>query len=178
MKDYLIGAATIVAALSVAPAADAAVFTPADVSNFAVSFDPDGTISANIGNRGLSGAFEDTFNFDLLSDGTGSGGVIATFSSMRNMITLTFASINGTPIPIETLSNGFTSASAGGINLFAGANSIVIRGTAARNASYGGNITFVPNVPEPATWAMMLIGFGMVGAATRYRRRGTKVVYG
>lgn len=26
-------------------------------------------------------------------------------------------------------------------------------------------------VPEPATWAMMIIGFGMVGAASRYRRR-------
>lgn len=26
-------------------------------------------------------------------------------------------------------------------------------------------------VPEPATWAMMLVGFGMIGAAARYRRR-------
>jgi len=26
------------------------------------------------------------------------------------------------------------------------------------------------SVPEPATWAMMLIGFGTIGAATRYRR--------
>ncbi|MDP1028654.1 PEPxxWA-CTERM sorting domain-containing protein [Sphingomonas sp. KR1UV-12] len=29
----------------------------------------------------------------------------------------------------------------------------------------------VTAVPEPATWAMMLVGFGMVGAAARYRRR-------
>jgi hypothetical protein len=36
---------------------------------------------------------------------------------------------------------------------------------------------FTAVVPEPATWAMMLVGFGMVGAATRYRRRATKVVY-
>jgi hypothetical protein len=28
-------------------------------------------------------------------------------------------------------------------------------------------------VPEPATWAMMLVGFGMVGATSRYRRRKT-----
>lgn len=35
----------------------------------------------------------------------------------------------------------------------------------------------LPAVPEPATWAMMLIGFGMVGAAARYRRRGTTVRY-
>jgi hypothetical protein len=33
-------------------------------------------------------------------------------------------------------------------------------------------------VPEPATWAMMLVGFAMVGAATRYRRRKTSVAFG
>ncbi len=32
-------------------------------------------------------------------------------------------------------------------------------------------------VPEPATWAMMLLGFGMIGAAARYRRGGVKVLY-
>ena len=33
----------------------------------------------------------------------------------------------------------------------------------------------VAAVPEPATWAMMLVGFAMLGAAARYRRRSTKV---
>ena len=28
-------------------------------------------------------------------------------------------------------------------------------------------------VPEPATWAMMLVGFGLIGAMSRYRRRST-----
>jgi hypothetical protein len=32
-------------------------------------------------------------------------------------------------------------------------------------------------VPEPATWAMMLLGFGMTGAAMRYRRRSTAVSF-
>ncbi|MBB6505623.1 hypothetical protein F4693_002618 [Sphingomonas endophytica] len=32
-------------------------------------------------------------------------------------------------------------------------------------------------VPEPATWAMMLVGFGMVGAAARYRRRSTAATF-
>lgn len=36
----------------------------------------------------------------------------------------------------------------------------------------------VTAVPEPTTWAMMLVGFGMVAGAARYRRRSTKVVYG
>ena len=32
-------------------------------------------------------------------------------------------------------------------------------------------------VPEPATWAMMLAGFGIVGGTMRYRRRSTKVSF-
>ena len=32
-------------------------------------------------------------------------------------------------------------------------------------------------VPEPATWAMMIGGFGMVGGSMRYRRRKTAVSF-
>lgn len=32
-------------------------------------------------------------------------------------------------------------------------------------------------VPEPATWGLMLVGFAMVGAGVRYRRRSTRVAY-
>ena len=32
-------------------------------------------------------------------------------------------------------------------------------------------------VPEPGTWAMMLLGFGVVGGAMRYRRRKTTISY-
>jgi hypothetical protein len=46
------------------------------------------------------------------------------------------------------------------------------RGTYAANFSFG-----AAAVPEPATWAMMLVGFGMMGAAMRYRRRSTTTVY-
>jgi PEP-CTERM motif len=33
-------------------------------------------------------------------------------------------------------------------------------------------------VPEPATWAMLLLGFGLLGGALRYGRRTTKVAFG
>ncbi|HEX8483901.1 PEPxxWA-CTERM sorting domain-containing protein [Sphingomonas sp.] len=41
------------------------------------------------------------------------------------------------------------------------------------------NLAIVPTaaVPEPATWAMMLLGFGMMGATLRYRRKSTKVSF-
>jgi hypothetical protein len=35
----------------------------------------------------------------------------------------------------------------------------------------------VAAVPEPATWAMMFLGFGMIGGAARYRSRKTNVAY-
>lgn len=44
--------------------------------------------------------------------------------------------------------------------------------------SAGDNTAFIDGVsvvavPEPATWAMMLLGFGMVGVGLRYRRKST-----
>jgi hypothetical protein len=35
----------------------------------------------------------------------------------------------------------------------------------------------VAAVPEPATWAMFILGFGMVGGTMRYRRRSLKVSF-
>lgn len=36
---------------------------------------------------------------------------------------------------------------------------------------------FAASVPEPATWGMMILGFGLMGAAMRYRRHKTSVSY-
>jgi len=63
-----------------------------------------------------------------------------------------------------------------GVNFAGTAHSIDFGGTA--NYTVYDNVTFgsaTPGgggaVPEPATWAMMLVGFGAVGAAVRRRRR-------
>ncbi|WP_439532020.1 PEPxxWA-CTERM sorting domain-containing protein [Polymorphobacter sp.] len=41
----------------------------------------------------------------------------------------------------------------------------------------GGDLVFPPNsaVPEPASWAMLITGFGLIGAAARRRRRALAV---
>jgi hypothetical protein len=44
-----------------------------------------------------------------------------------------------------------------------------------RNTTY--TISTTAAVPEPATWAMMMLGFGAVGASLRYRRRKVAVRY-
>ena len=57
-------------------------------------------------------------------------------------------------------------------DLFLGAGTYTLHmsGTRGRLSTYTGDISFAA-VPEPSTWAMMLLGFGAVGFAMRRRRR-------
>jgi hypothetical protein len=66
-----------------------------------------------------------------------------------------------------------------GAQLYSGSEAIptILKGTFLLSSGFV-TISSVAAVPEPATWAMMLVGFGMMGGALRYRRRGTKVVHG
>lgn len=50
-----------------------------------------------------------------------------------------------------------------------GSNNITVSGTSGGNASFAGALSFAA-VPEPGTWAMMLLGFGAVGFSMRRRR--------
>lgn len=45
--------------------------------------------------------------------------------------------------------------------------------------SFNGSLSYTVNaaVPEPATWAMMIGGFGAIGGAMRYRRRKASVSF-
>ena len=56
------------------------------------------------------------------------------------------------------------------VTLGAAQYTLTINGNNSGAGSLGGSITIRPAVPEPATWAMMLIGFGAVGFAMRRRR--------
>ncbi len=61
-------------------------------------------------------------------------------------------------------------------NLVGGLDSIGLNVGGLSNARLYSTGTYVTSVPEPATWAMMIIGFGAVGAAMRQHRR-TSVRY-
>lgn len=50
------------------------------------------------------------------------------------------------------------------------ANLLKISGSSGANASYAGTLN-IAAVPEAATWAMMIIGFGFVGGVVRSRSR-------
>jgi hypothetical protein len=54
-------------------------------------------------------------------------------------------------------------------------NTLTVSGLSRGQGHYGGDLTFTPNtaVPEPATWAMMLLGFGGIGWQLRRKRTST-----
>ena len=69
--------------------------------------------------------------------------------------------------PNDTFLRNFIPVGAGTFTL----NILGTPGT--QNGAFGGVVSFAstPAVPEPGTWAMMLLGFGGIGFAMRRRRR-------
>jgi PEP-CTERM motif len=77
---------------------------------------------------------------------------------------------------LDTGGTGYNSAPGFGSSYSAYVQDHYSRGTGPIN--YAFRIDGVNGaVPEPATWAMMLVGFGAAGSAMRYRRRKTAVSF-
>jgi len=148
-------------------------------------------------------SFSDTFAFTIGTlgmgfIGTGSGSLTTTVDlqgfGLSTDLDIDSVVINGTILALQTLRdiNGvvcFTEGvgTCGATETFAASNvpitggqlnTIVVTGTSRGNGSYGGNLTFTPAaaVPEPATWAMMILGFGFVGFMMRSSRQKTSAV--
>lgn len=181
MKRAVSVALGVCALLAGGTAAQATVFFPGS-PNFTVTGNiASGPVAAYIGNTGLAaGDFSDSFQFRIDQNGLGSG----------SLSTSTSLAASATDVDIiSVVVNGLTAAktiSTDGLSEFFNLsnvpitsgtlNTITITGTARGNGSYGGNVTFTPTaaVPEAATWAMMVIGFGAVGAGLRSRRTSVK----
>lgn len=104
---------------------------------------------------------------------------VATAIGASNDVDITAAFVTGTginsPISLGTdFNNGvIEDYSLSNLMLGAGTYTLTIEGTRIDNGSYGGNVAFQfvnAGVPEPATWALMLLGFGAVGWQLRRRR--------
>jgi hypothetical protein len=168
-------AATLAAATMfvAAPAAYAATF-PVGGPNFTATPGPDGTFAGAFFNTGIAaGTFSDTFTFTLPTNGVGSGTVTTSASTRFSANDLDFTSVfvNGIAADITRTSGGlFEVAFTNNIPIIANQlNSIVVNGVSRGGGAYGGQATFIPAVPEPASWALMIGGFGLVGGAMRRR---------
>ena len=126
-------------------------------------------------------AFSASSNFTPPSSATRVMGVIYTsaLSPVTNMFSTGFntdftsASLSGTPLTLGSPDGGITeyAYSSGWISL-AGGNSISLGGMTGGDSYIYGDLTFA--TPEPAAWALMLLGFAGIGGMIR-RRRNTQV---
>ena len=120
--------------------------------------------------------FEDTIQFITTADFDGTFSFTTTGSkatSGASYLNFTTATINGTDIPITVDVGTRTVVRTGKLldfRLPAGLQTLIFRGNAGTAARYDGNFTLLAAVPEPATWAMMIAGFGMVGVGMRRRK--------
>lgn len=140
-----------------------------------------GTFAATIGGEG---DFTTEFFFDVPVAGSVSIAGISILSDVDSNLTFTGGSLDGTMPFIIT--NGTTEVA----QLFmkpisAGQHSFTIIGTFAPGANngvggLGGNVSFTVGnaVPEPATWALFILGFGAVGGMLRRKTRANQTARG
>ena len=184
MRRTLAALAAASALVVLAPAASAATFVPGSPQFVVIGNPVTGPVSAQIGNTGTgSGILQDLFQFTLGANGLGAGSLtsVAAVLGATNDTDLLSVFVNGLAANLVVDNDPLTETfSLAGVPITAGTlNTITVNYLSRGQFSYGGNITFnaggvtpvTPVVPEPATWAMMLVGFGALGAAMR-RRKG------
>ena len=124
--------------------------------------------TGEFGNNTPASRFSDTYQFV-----TGAGRVtINLFSFAINAATN--VNFNGTKTtfndrPLDEVSSGdleFRQTIQQQVT--AGTQTLVVTGASGPKGTYAGTISFAA-VPEPAVWAFMMLGFGLVGGAMRRR---------
>ena len=147
-----------------------------------INFSPaagDGSISGSFGYDGNApvlalGAFDHTYLFNWPLDGVTSATVSSSFTSNTNDLDFTSVTLNG--IALDFVTGGLHHSEYRSVDLqptLSGLQTLEVKGfTRGEGSTYAGTLTFSPNaVPEPATWGLMIMGFGGAGAMLRNRRR-------
>lgn len=134
----------------------------------------DGSISGVfMGNEIASGAFTDTFSFLLPVTGVTGATISSIFNvAQNNDVNFSSVTLNGVSFQIDSVGN-FESRHIMNLPTLGGPQSLVVSGTSGGNGAFAGTIAFSPivGVPEPASWALMIMGFGGLGSVLRTRKR-------
>ncbi len=153
-----------------------AVTAPASAATFVLNVDQP-TDSVHFGNStNKYKYFYDFFNFDLPKQGI----VDINISSFANRpwldVVLTKVTLDGNLL--TRLASGPHEIWSGkDIFLGEGSHQLFVYGrSGSRGGTYAGDLNYTA-VPEPAAWAMMISGFGFVGAMMRRRRTKLSVRY-
>ncbi len=169
--------ALLVAALVAAPAAAQVVPYSTDTVTYSGLGDTLGTIYDIVKLNGVTGTFtgsgtylannvDFTVGINANTPATHSGTFTDTASAFGSTFTYT--------VPYTLTISSSDSITLGGSVFHAGGHRIVLNSltlAAGTGQTSSGALTATVSVPEPATWAMLLTGFAMIGVAARGRRR-------
>ena len=169
MKKAVLAATVAVAMFGAVSGAQAAiVFTfapPATDGSFTGTFHDEGIVNDS------TGSFTDTGTFTL-PDGIAGADITTQFNTdLSNNIDFSSVTLNGQAFhmtPNGQHEGGFIL----GLPVTSGLQTLVVKGKSGGNGSFSGTISFelASAMPEPASWALMIMGFGGAGAALRRRR--------
>lgn len=147
-----------------------AVATPATAATtIGLTQSADGTYSGTTGTViPAAGSFSDEYHFAVPTAGSVSASVISL--SFTGGLTLASGTLNGSALTLTKVSDFVYTLTlpTAGIPSITNPQKLVINGSSQGGGSYTANVTFAA-VPEPATWALMILGFGVVGYSMRRR---------
>ncbi len=155
-------------------------FSAGQVFNNANSLGGLGTLSFTLQNPvgGKTNLLTVSFNNALFSaTKSGNGYVPASFSAYEDAPAGNFVSFSSDFFDFSNTFDKSFSLAFSGISGPAGASKLTLSGGRFPTFSADGTGTFsadiLPAVPEPAQWATLITGFGLIGGALRLRRRET-----
>ena len=169
MKSVLIGASVLTLAVAASPATAAPLLFELSGSRSATfTFDPETTTP-------------DFFNSSFIGNQVSYNSIEGIFGGTPGTAFVGFGTFLAATLNIQSPSLGFTQFAGPGLFTVSNMRPVLSLGTFQLTSIVSGastlKISAAAAVPEPATWAMMLIGFGMMGASMRYRRRSTSTSY-
>jgi len=111
--------------------------------------------------------------FNFTNDAAGLYDIVAQTSTSGEIINnIWLTTSDGMTVLAASLPGMSNSLNLDNVSLGSGTYRLTFDGSGAANAAATGNFTFyAAAVPEPATWALMLLGFAGVGVAMRRRRK-------
>ncbi len=134
-------------------------------------------LAANGGSATGSSTYDATSTPGKAIDGNTGGGYYtdtifhSSGASAGEFLDVTFAAANLSSVSIFGRTDCCSYRDTYNVQIFDAAHNVLFSGTVdATNAGHVGTLTFDSAVPEPATWALLIGGFAMVGMAARRRR--------
>jgi hypothetical protein len=174
MKKFILAAITSFGAIALSSAANAAEFMT--ISGPSGTFGDDAVTCSASGTTGPC-SFTRTFSFVTPAGFTLASADISSLAIAGNALTnIDFTSVTLNSVNFNILATGqqeFRNLLNQAL-VVGGNNVIAVTGTTGGEAAFRGTLSFASTsaVPEPTTWAMMLIGFGAVGYSMRRRQVG------